>query len=274
MDQSTKEKFTVLRESYYLAGRTLMISSQFQAGLINLGYAIELSLKQMLLMAGEDPKKLFKHTLEKYYQSLLKYWPEFKISASSDFWNTCDRGLNSRYPMNLTRELEKDLANDTLWFIPIDLIHCYDDVILQMDEFLAETFDHTVCLGVRAEGNLQSNQGRTFYHCNDAAFDRRSYYQAKLEEGIDGSKKADFDIEELWNFEGLPLYRPWPWKKNWNPAAKYKFPKKENGKITAQAACWKANHGVSNCYANASFTPSKDGKVQLSVVQKPGKCSD
>ena len=82
-DVPRTDRFTSLREQYYLSGRTLIISQLYDIALINFGYSLELALKQILL-GCEEPEKTVRryHHLGRYYCRVCEIAPEFSVSVS------------------------------------------------------------------------------------------------------------------------------------------------------------------------------------------------
>lgn len=282
MDQATYDRFKELRQSYYIAGRCLLINQLFGMAGINLGYCIELSLKFVLAFHGHPKSELMKHDVDRYYQKVISHGYIPALEISSDFLRFITERLNSRYPTMITKQLAQHQAESRAYVFPIDMLHCYDDFILQLDDAISEAAqDPRISIGFRSCRELLHIRGRIFFHCNDHAFARISHYKTLLvsnrNEG-DDFDRIDMILshpEELWNFKGLMAYRPWGPKTNWKPAAEYASPKVEDGRIQAKAAKWHANNADAQIYLSSLeiILPPGTYQSQLDevVVPRQGK---
>lgn len=260
-DVPRTDRFTSLREQYYLSGRTLIISQLYDIALINFGYSLELALKQILL-GCEEPEKTVRryHHLERYYCRVCEIAPEFSVSVSEEFIQYCDRGLNSRYPSHQVKQLESN--PNKIWMISMSTLHCYDDLLLQLDDYIARQFSEKCSIGLRAAGNLEHVSGRVFFHCNDAAHNRIMSYRARLENPIKfEALMRDIGQKGLWNFELLPFYRPWGPKSGDNPAKAFSQPEIIDGSFDFKAPEWKANGNFGGFFTSCYFTAPSDAKV-------------
>ena len=161
MDQATYDRFKELRQSYYIAGRSLLINQLFGMAGINLGYCIELSLKFILAYKGYAKKELYRHHLANLYDLVIDEGHLPRQNASSDFVRFADERLNARYPMMLAENAEANEAESRANVFTIDMLHCYDDLILQLDDAIVEAVDNAqVSIGFRSCRDLQGVKGR------------------------------------------------------------------------------------------------------------------
>lgn len=278
MEQTSYDKFIQLRERYYLSGRTLITNQIFDIAGINFGYAIELSLKFILLQKGVNDKKSRKeiesqHNITKLYNLAIENKCIPPIDVSNDFLVFIDERLNSRYPRNIQKNFDEYEIEEKIYVFTIDMLHCYDDFILQLDDMIfKETQDIKTCIGLSLCKQLDSNSGRIFFHCNDHAFERINNYIKLLEDENEIDNFVFIAIlnnpSELWNYESLVAYRPWHAKTNWNPAREYIIPEKEGNCSSISGAKWISNNsdliiGVSSM----QFMLSK-GKYKYKVNER------
>jgi hypothetical protein len=280
MDQATYDRFKELRQDYYLAGRCLLINRVFGMAGINFGYCIELSLKFILAYNGHPKKELMKHNIEEYYKQVIdkKYIPPLRVS--DDFLSLMNERLNTRYPSMIGEQMAKHELESRAYVFPIDMLHCYDDFILQLDDAISNAVgDHRISIGFRSCRDLKSINGRIFFHCNDHAFERISIYKENLVKNRDpGDDFEDIDsiLEnpiDLWNFKGLIAYRPWGPKTGWSPANTFSFPIYEDKKLFFKAAQWEVNNVGVDMYLSSSniILPKGTYRVKISTIQIPKK---
>ncbi len=279
MDQATYDRFKELRQDYYLGGRCLLINQLFGMAGINLGYSIELSLKFLLAFNGHTLKELKQdHDIERYYSQVIgnKYISSLKVSG--DFLRFINERLNARYPIMIAGHLAKHAKESQAYIFTIDMLHCYDDFILQLDDAIADAVDDPrTSIGFRSCRDLKSLKGRIFFHCNDHAFERIPIYRAILVNNRDLGDDYEYiesvlsDPTDLWNFKGLIAYRPWGPKSDWFPASTFSFPKFEDNKVSIKAAQWSANNiGIDMYLSSSNFIlPKGTYKYQISEVRIP-----
>lgn len=276
MKEESYNRFKELRQQYYLAGRTLLINRIFGMAGINFGYSIELSLKFILLMNGYTNKDLLKHGLRDYYTMSVEGGFIPSLSVSDDFLKFVDERLNTRYPIMIEGNVKAHLDEDRVYVFTIDMLHCYDDFILQLDDVIAEAAsDPRTSIGFRSCRGLNSTAGRIFFHSNDHAFARIEKYTAMLNENRDANDNLDLIKEiltkpnELWNFTGLIACRPSGPKNNWNPALNFKFPKIEKGHFILKAAIWSGNQTGADLYLSSAdfMLPKGKYKYESSIVE-------
>ena len=171
-------------------------------------------------------------------------------------------------------------SESRIYLFTIDMLHCYDDIILQLDDALCRVVnDPRISIGFRSCRDLLSVKGRVFFHCNDHAIARIPAYRESLSVNRDPGDNFEYidpvlsNPSDLWNFKGLMSYRPWGPKLDWSPASTFEFPKYDNGKISFQAAQWQANNvGVDMYLSSSDFTlPKGKYKFQIGGVIDPKK---
>jgi hypothetical protein len=278
LDQATYDRFKELRQDYYLGGRCLLINRVFGMSGINLGYSIELSLKFILAFNGHPKNELMKHNIENYYKQVIdmKYISPLKVS--DDFLRFVNERLNARYPSMIAQRIAKHELESRAYVFTIDMLHCYDEFILQLDDAISKAVgDPRISIGFRSCRDLKSVNGRIFFHCNDHAFERISSYKEILQQNRDPGDDFEYidsiltNPIELWNFKGLLAYRPWGPKSGWSPASTFSFPKFEEKKVSIKAAQWEANNiGVDMYLSSVNISlPKGTYDFQASIVQIP-----
>lgn len=274
MNEENYNRFKELRQQYYLAGRSLLINRFFGMAGINFGYSIELSLKFILLKNGYKKSKLLKHGLRDYYRMSIDDGFIPKLSVSDDFLQFIDERLNTRYPIMIEGNFKAHLEDNRAYVFTIDMLHCYDDLILQLDDAITEgVSDPRISIGFRSCRDLSSTSGRIFFHSNDHAFARIEKYIAMLQNNRDDNDNFELIKEilvspnELWNFTGLIAFRPWGPKSNWNPALDFQFPKVENKHFKLKAATWQGNHVGTGLYLSSADIMLPKGKYKYEISQ-------
>ena len=170
--------------------------------------------------------------------------------------------------------IAKHAKKNRIYAFTIDMLHCYDDFILQLDDKISESIsDEQSSIGFRCCRNLQSINGRIFFHCNDHAFQRINKYINLLINNRNDSDNFDENVNSLnrkdllWNFQGLSSFRSWGPKENWNPAKEFSFPKLNEA---LRAAKWEGNNSGIDMYLSSSqFTlPAGKYKISTSEIRK------
>jgi hypothetical protein len=256
MKTETYDHFRMLRFRYYITGRELLSNGQYETGCINLGYSIELSLKFLLAYKGYGLDKLKKHHLKPYYDECLEKKYLTEVEASNDFWRLCEERLNARYPIMIIRNFEKSTIENRGYFIPIDIIHAYDDLLLQLDDQLVNAMSsEQISFGFIALREIESQNGRIFFHSNDHAFMRIPQYLSYIKKNLDQNSNLNEierilrnPVDSLWNFKGLLQYRPWGPKTDFTPAKDYRFPQVISGLLHVRAAQWQGNPCAAGLY--------------------------
>ncbi len=272
MNQETYDRFKELRQDYYLAGRCLLINQLFGMAGINFGYSIELSLKFILSFKGHKISELMKHDLEYYYNLVLNKNYIAPLKISSDFLRFINERLNARYPSMIAKHMAAHELESRIYLFTIDMLHCYDDFILQLDDALYKLVnDPRISIGFRSCRDLSSINGRIFFHCNDHAFARIPTYRELLVKHRDPGDNFEYfesvlsNPSDLWNFKGLIAYRPWGPKSDWSPASTFEYPKFEGNEVSFKAAQWKANNLEVDMYLSSSNFNLPKGTYRVRV---------
>ena len=274
INSSAYDRFKELRQEYYIAGRTLLINRLFGSAGINFGYAIELSLKFLLVFKGET-KGLMNHDIEKYYDRAIQNNYIASLNISTDFLRFTNERLNARYPSTIQHNLNEHKKESRGYVFSIDMLHCYDDFILQLDDAITEAVgDPRSSIGFRCCRDLLSAKGRIFFHCNDHAFQRIEIYIESLNkyrddgDGLDKLVNVISNKDELWNYKALIAFRPWGPKQHWSPASEFSFAKFKGDKINMKAAQWSANNAGIDMYLSSMNMTLPAGKWETSIHTK------
>lgn len=228
-----------------------MIHGLFHIAVMNLGYAIELSLKQILGHRGVTKNLLFGHNISELLVQAFGALAGSSIRCSEDFSRFVETGLNSRYPSQLRTALKHQKANETIHFISLDHLHAYDDLMLQINDVIADEIAKDHCIGRSAIGELHSTAGRAFFHCNDHAHERFAKFGARMANSEEPSACNWASTAELWNYAALPRFRPWGPKIRWQPALEFSSVRLDEGVFTTKAAEWQANSDQGVFLSNA-----------------------
>lgn len=272
MKQEQYDRFKELRQKYYLAGRCLLINQMFGVAGINFGYSIEISLKFLLALNGHPKSQLMKHHLGRYYRQVVDECYISELKASNDLLRFMDDRLNARYPTIITNQLAEYEFKQQAYVFTIDMLHCYDDFILQLDDAVSHAAgDPRISIGFRSCRELSSVDGRIFFHCNDHAFQRIPQYRQLLATNRDDGDDFEYidgvlaEPAKLWNFKGLIAFRPWGPKSGWAPAESFVNPQYEENKIELRAAKWAANNlGIDTYFSSLSVVLPK-GKYDFQI---------
>jgi hypothetical protein len=276
MEQITYDRFKELRQAYYLGGRSLLINRLFGMAGINFGYSIELSLKFLLAFKGHQRGELMEHDVEYYYNQVISKNYILPLKVSHDFLRFINERLNARYPSMIAKHMAAHESESRIYLFTIDMLHCYDDFILQLDDALYEVVnDPRISIGFRSCRELSSVNGRIFFHCNDHAFARIPTYRELLAKNRDPGDDFEYiesvlsDPTDLWNFKGLIAYRPWGPKSDWFPASTFSFPKFEDNNVSIKAAQWSANNIGMDMYLSSSnfILPKGTYEVRIDNVR-------
>ena len=177
-------KFTELRFEYYVSGRVLWFNDTMSIAAMLLGYAVELSLKYILIVTGELDKKLRnKHEHLNLYRKCEEVGAIPRGQVSTELLQYVEDMFTQRYPSQALRT--SAAANDRGHAIgqSLDLILVYDDLVIQLDEILwSLCSDTSVLIGLQAAHFVNRVQGRHFFHCNVAALKNTETYRNLLKE--------------------------------------------------------------------------------------------
>jgi hypothetical protein len=213
-----------------------------------------------------------KHDIEYYYNQVISKNYISSLNISPDFMRFINERLNARYPIMIAKHMAAHELESKLYLFTIDMLHCYDDFILQLDDALYEVVnDPRISIGFRSSRDLSSVNGRIFYHCNDHAFSRIPTYRELLAKYRDPGDNFEYiesvlsDPSDLWNFKGLMKYRPWGPKSDWFPASIFEYPKIEGNNVSFKAAQWNANNLGVDMYLSSSIFTLPKGTYEFRV---------
>ncbi len=192
MDETfQRRKFTELRFEYYVSGRILWFNDTMSIAGMLLGYAVELSLKYALIIAGikhrgllngHKPLNLFLKCEE------IKAIPN--VQASTDLLQYVSDMFNRRYPSQVVKTSAEANARGHAIGQSLDLILAYDDLIIQIDDALRERCsDDSVSIGLLGAHFVNRPQGKGFFHCNVAALKNTDIYRVLLEREYAGAEE-------------------------------------------------------------------------------------
>lgn len=190
--QFQKRKFTELRLEYYAAGRMLWFNDTMSIAAMLLGYAVELSLKQALVVAGASDKDkiLYSHVIPDLFAECSARGCVSRMEVSSDLLVYVSDMLNQRYPSQVTQAVLAAEQRGHAIGQSLDLIVAYDDFIIQLDDSLrTQCSDDSVSVGVLAAHFVNRVQGRAFFHCNVAALRNTDLYREILTGEYQGAEQ-------------------------------------------------------------------------------------
>lgn len=184
-------KFTELRFEYYSAGRTLWFTDNMETAAILLGYAVELTLKQILAASGNDQSLMHSHNVVSLYVKANEVILKGSVPVTEDLLHFVTDRLHHRYP----RQVEESVANAQkrghAVCLALDIIAAYDDLIIGMDEWLRKSYPgENVSLGLLAAHFVNRVTGRAVFHCNSAALSRTELYKALLSREYEGAEST------------------------------------------------------------------------------------
>ena len=74
------------------------------------------------------------HYIKNYYAKIIECGYIEPVNVSDDFLSFADDRLNARYPSYLSNQFADHQAKEQAYAFIIDMLHCYDDFILQLDD--------------------------------------------------------------------------------------------------------------------------------------------
>jgi hypothetical protein len=184
-----RRKFTELRLEYYVSGRMLWFNDTSSMAGMLLGYAVELSLKYILIAAGVTNQRLLNsHKVHKLFLECMTRKLIPNVEASEDLLLYVSDMFNQRYPSQVVETAtEVESRGHALAWNP-GLICGYDDLMIQLDDSLRrQCEDDTVSIGLLAAHFVNRVQGRSFFHCNVAALKNTATYRDALVREYEGS---------------------------------------------------------------------------------------
>ncbi len=178
-----RKKFTELRFEYYVSGRMLWFNDTMSIAGMLLGYAVELSLKYALILAGITHKRLLHgHKPLDLYQKCVEVMAIPNVQASTDLLQYVSDMFNLRYPSQVIETSAEANARGHAIGQSLDLILAYDDLVIQLDDALkVRCSDDSVSIALLGAHFINRPQGRGFFHCNVAALKNTAVYRGILE---------------------------------------------------------------------------------------------
>jgi hypothetical protein len=176
-------KFTELRFEYYSAGRTLWFNDNMETAAILLGYAVELSLKQILVASENDGnrKLMNSHDVLELYKRADEAALKGAVSVTQDLLHFVTDRLHHRYPRQVEESAAKAQKRGHAICLALNVIAAYDDLIIGLDEWLRVNYpNEKTSLVVMAAHFVNRVTGRAVFHCNSAALRRTNIYKALI----------------------------------------------------------------------------------------------
>lgn len=179
-----QQKFRELRFEYYSAGRTLWFSDTMNIAGMLLGYAVELSLKQILITAGAlSPRLRNSHQHLDLFLECVNVGAVQSDMASTDLLQYVSDVFNQRYPSQVTATIAKAKKRGQAVGLDLTFITGYDDLVIKLDETICSLYsDVSVSIGVAAAHFVNRPQGRSFFHSNIAALRNTSLYVNQIDQ--------------------------------------------------------------------------------------------
>lgn len=134
--------WTQQRYEYYLAGRTLWFHDQLQPGALMLAYAVEAHLKHNInVHRSLFPQKLlkelvYKHAIPTLFERSREAGLFSDVEVSGDLLLFVQDNFHRRYPSQTQQAARNVTSRGHALAMAPDLIHAYDDFILQLDQSL------------------------------------------------------------------------------------------------------------------------------------------
>lgn len=177
------KKFTELRFEYYSSGRTIWFNDNMETAAILLGYAVELSLKQILVATGNDKdRKLMKsHDISLLFEKANATALNDAFPVSEDLLHFVTDRLHHRYPSQVEQTSQKANDRGHAACLALNVIAAYDDLIIGLDEWLREKLSENNSLAILAAHFINRVTGRAVFHCNSAALSKSDIYRKILE---------------------------------------------------------------------------------------------
>jgi hypothetical protein len=174
-------KFCELRFEYYSAGRTLWFTDNMETAAILLGYAVELSLKQILVATGNDKYQMNSHNVISLYARANDLALKGAVPVTEDLLHFVTDRLHHRYPRQVEETVADAQKRGQAVCLSLDVIAAYDDLTLELDEWLRKSFpEEGASLGMLAAHFVNRTAGRSVFHANSAALAHSELYKALL----------------------------------------------------------------------------------------------
>lgn len=182
-------KFCELRFEYYSAGRTLWFTDNMETAAILLGYAVELSLKQILVASGNDKSLMKSHDVVSLYSMANEHALKGEAPITEDLLHFVTDRLHHRYPKQVAEAVSNARMRGHAVCLSLNVIAAYDDLIIKLDEWLRENFpEEGASLGLVAARFVNRVTGRAVFHCNSAALALTKQYKALLLQEYEGAE--------------------------------------------------------------------------------------
>lgn len=189
-------KFTELRLEYYSGGRTLWFNDNMETAAILLGYAVELSLKQILVASGNDvdEKLMNTHNVVALYAKANEVAINNAVPTTQDLLNFVTDRLHHRYPRQVEQAVKNAQKRGHAVSLALGEIAAYDHLIIGLDEWLRENYgNENVSLGLLAAHFVQRATARAVFHCNSAALSNSETYKELLRSEY---KNSEIEMQE------------------------------------------------------------------------------
>ncbi len=181
--------WTQQRYEYYLAGRTLWFHNQMQPGALMLAYAVEAHLKHSMnvhssLFSPKLKKLIYKHDIPTLFERSREAGLFSDVEVSGDLLLFVQDNFHRRYPSQTQEAARNATSRGHALAMAPDLIHAYDDFILQLDWSLYRSInDIRASVALMGAKGVKSLGGHLFFHSNYAAIDQLTDIQRLLDEG-------------------------------------------------------------------------------------------
>lgn len=129
-------KFCELRFEYYSAGRTLWFTDNLETAAILLGYAVELTLKQILVASGNDKSLMNSHNVVSLYSKANEHALRGEVPVTDDLLHFVTDRLHHRYPRQVEEAASNAQKRGHAICLSLDVVASYDDMIMGLDEWL------------------------------------------------------------------------------------------------------------------------------------------
>lgn len=186
-----RNKYSSLRYYYYHAGRFLFMRGNLHAGGIMLGYAVETTMKaglmEVLPEEQWDKNRILKkeHGAMKIFCECKKYHMFNKdIRVSRAFLDQINNNFQ-RYPSQIDKKMEDANVCGNAWGNSSTWIHYYDDLIVQLDEYLLKrTSDPSISMIYIAFRSLEETLSRDVLRQNAFALLKFDNYVALIHQNM------------------------------------------------------------------------------------------
>lgn len=185
-------KFTELRLEYYSAGRTIWFNDNMETAAILLGYAVELTLKQILVASGNDgdEKLMNSHNILALFDKADKTALKGAVPVTQDLLHFVTDRLHHRYPRQVEQSVKKAQHRGHAICLALNVISSYDDLIISLDEWLRENYkNENTSLGIVAAHFVNRVTGRAVFHCNSAALNISQKYNTIITSEYENSEQ-------------------------------------------------------------------------------------